>query len=200
MYRAQATLCISKLKALSPTAKLHRPQLKNWSHGSLQGHLALGLVLLKGTQSISLVENKLIRRKEKSCSSWIKPFPKLPKTIFVMTESSWMPPKSTPHTYMTTWGKPPAPPKLLPLSIPYGLGALVLPSILPRHRGLVPSFPSIPTGSVLLKRMEEGPHREPHRHQVQEPGEFGKQMSLSQCPSLLPTLWGKAKHCVDLCI
>ena len=84
MYRAQATLCISKLKALSPTAKLHRPQLKNWSHGSLQGHLALGLVLLKGTQSISLVENKLIRRKEKSCSYWIKPFPKLPKTIFVV--------------------------------------------------------------------------------------------------------------------
>ena len=92
MYRAQATLCISKLKALSPTAKLHRPQLKNWSHGSLQGHLALGLVLLKGTQSISWVENKLIRRKEKSCSSWIKPFPKLPKTVFVMTKSSRMPP------------------------------------------------------------------------------------------------------------
>lgn len=101
---------------------------------------------------------------------------------------------------MTTWGKPPAPPKLLALSVLHCLGALVLPPILPPHSGLVPSFPSIPTGSVLLKRMEEGPHREPHRHQIQEPGESGKQMSLPQCPSLLPTLWGKAKHCVDLCI
>lgn len=46
------------------------------------------------------------------------------------------------------------------LGVLHGLGALVLPPMLPPHSGLVPSFPSIPTGSVLLKRMEEGPHKE----------------------------------------
>lgn len=44
--------------------------LVTWStrslfNASLQGHLALGIVLFKGTHSIYLAENKLIRGKEK---------------------------------------------------------------------------------------------------------------------------------------
>lgn len=141
MYGAQATLCISKLKALSPFGQV----AGSLAESLLQRHLALGLVLLKGTQSISGTENELIRGEEKLCSVLDKPFPKSPKTIFIMKTPLGKLFKSISHSFASCSNILRGPGALRP-----GEGGPSTSLLPPRSSALGFSWSSLPTGPLLL--------------------------------------------------